>query len=71
MPTYCEDCDLVHNPKDPAWKWLCIKFKREEPDQYVSYSERLIEPYHKCKDINRNGNCKHFEPRKELNNEHE
>lgn len=65
MTTLCEECEHLHPTSDkrPPYRWMCMKFKRVEQDNFLTKNERLTEPYMYCQNIN-GGICPLFEKTK-------
>lgn len=65
--TYCRDCDLVHSDtrKQEPWKWRCVEFPAKPGFHFVDPDYAPAPPYHRCQDINRDGQCPYFEKRRE------
>jgi len=67
MPTFCTECDNVHEEsrKRVPSQWLCSKFPRLDGHGFVDplkWSE--MEPFMKCRDIN-GGACPVFTKRRD------
>ena len=68
---YCSDCDNVErgSRKLDPWKWLCLKFPRSDYEGFGFVTRGTWDdapPFHRCVSKNRDGECKKFEPCKEL-----
>ena len=55
----CENCKHCID-KGAAWKWLCMKYPKDE-NNFVSSKERITEPYYRCTEINGFGQCKYYD----------
>lgn len=62
--TFCSTCDNVHNPKDPYYRWNCIKFPRLDGHGFVTEEIRETDPYMRCSGIN-GGSCPLYTPKRE------
>ena len=65
-PTFCEDCDNVHNDtrRQSPSSWLCVEFPRLEGQGFIApkfWAEK--EPFMRCVGIN-GGACPLFKRRR-------
>jgi hypothetical protein len=65
LAVYCEDCLNVHDGtrREHPNRWLCMRAKREAYPAYTVRGAIQGEPYFRCHQINRNGECEMFAPR--------
>lgn len=68
MTLRCEDCANVDHTtrKMPWYNWRCTCAPKVVPIQFVVSDPWLTEPpFERCRDINPEGKCPHFEERKD------
>ena len=66
-PTMCSDCDRVHSDTskaDEPWRWRCLAVPVAPGYGFVSADYSPAPPYARCTDINRDGRCPYFTPRR-------
>jgi hypothetical protein len=72
--TYCDACANCQTytvsvggtrSELPAWRWLCMASRRDDTNNFVSRTHRLVEPYYRCSVVN-TGDCRLYEPRREV-----
>ena len=71
---FCCDCDFMRldNENDPPWRALCTKHRNIGGYGFVSKDRWDTEkPYLRCVDMNPRGSCPLFEPKKEVEDEHQ
>jgi len=58
--TICRNCAHLHSEaKSAKWfSWLCLAYPIEPTMNYVTGENN--EPYARCRDVNRTGNCSDF-----------
>jgi hypothetical protein len=65
-PAYCEDCANAIRRLDgrdlSAYRWLCMRFPREQRPNFVSRKLLIDEPYLRCATMNADGHCVEFQP---------
>lgn len=66
LPTYCDECEHTHpdSAKAEPWRWRCMKVPTKPGFGFVSRDYSPDPPYARCSDVNRNGECPMFEPRR-------
>lgn len=70
--TYCCRCEHVHGygRNEHPWRWMCMKRPRPEGYGYVTDSKwDRFPPYLYCRDVNPDGKCRSFEPRRAMETE--
>ena len=64
---FCSACDHVHpasRDEQKPWQWRCLKNPRSAGYGFVHPSYSPQPPYRSCRDINFDGACGDFEPRR-------
>ena len=67
MTTLCRDCDMVHTAtrdETKPWAWRCLAVPTEPGFGFVDPDYSPSPPYARCSDVNRDGQCPYFEPRR-------
>lgn len=66
-PIYCSDCDHVHpasRDEQKPWNWRCLRHPRAAGYGFVHPSYSPAPPFKSCRDVNFDGQCAAFEPRR-------
>jgi hypothetical protein len=64
---YCSCCDHVHpasRDEQKPWRWRCLAKPIEPGFKFVSPGFSPSPPYARCEDINRDGECALYTPRR-------